>query len=81
MDESGDDLLSPWGVRHLWVELYAIEWFCVMDNGSIGRGCRMANYMEIWRGRRDLVSMGHPYLQNPTPISRRTTDKHRREIK
>ena len=78
-DESGDDLLSPWGVRHLWVKLYAVEWFRVMGNGGIGRGCRVANDMEIWRGRRDLVSMRHPYLQNPTPISRRTTDEQHRE--
>jgi len=46
-----------------------------MGNGGIGRGCRMADDMEIWRGRRDLVSMRHPYLQNPTPISGRTTGR------
>ena len=63
--EPGDDLLSPWGVCHLWMELNAVEWFRIMSNRSVGRGFCMADDMEIWRGRRDLITVGHPHLQNP----------------
>ena len=61
--EPGDDLLSPWGVRHLCMKLNAIERLRVVCDGSVGCGCRMPNDMEIGRGRRELVAVRHPHLQ------------------
>jgi len=70
--EPGDDLLSPRGVRHLWVELNAVERFRIMRDGGIGRGCRMANDVEIWRWRGELIAVGHPHLRQRSAAGSRT---------
>ena len=73
--EPGDDLLSPSGVCHLWMELNAVERFRIMGNGSIGRGFRMTDDVEIWRGRRDLIAMRHPHLTGSNRVSCSTTNR------
>jgi len=65
-----DDLLPPWGVRHLGVKLNAVERLRVVRDGGVWRGFRMANDVEIWRGAGKLIAMRHPHLtRKRNPVS------------
>jgi hypothetical protein len=64
--EPGDDLLPARGMGHLRMKLNTVDRFRVVRNGSIGCGFGMANNMKIWRGRRELIAMGHPHLHITT---------------
>ncbi len=55
--ESGDDLLPPRRVRHLGVELDAVEGLRVVRDRSKRRRFRVADDMEFRRRRRELVAM------------------------
>jgi hypothetical protein len=56
------------------MELNTVEWFRVMGNGSIGRGFRMTDDVEIRRWRRDLIAMRHPHLTVSNRVSCGTTN-------
>ena len=49
-----------------------------MGNGSKGRGFRMADDMEIRRGRRDLITVRHPHLTESNSVRRATTKRKRK---
>lgn len=56
-DEPPDDFFSLWGMRDLWMELNAKEWFAFMGyGGKRGSSCA-SNYLETLGCFGDLVTM------------------------
>ena len=63
-NELSDDFSPAWRVSDLRMELDTVPWLVVMGDGCEGGIGGMPDDMEVSRDFGELVSMGHPDLEN-----------------
>lgn len=63
-NELSDDFSPTWRMGDLRMKLDTVPWLVVVGDGCEGCGRSMPDDMEIGGDFRELVSMGHPDLEN-----------------
>lgn len=70
VDEASDDLLALRTVRHLGVELHAVDGLGLVGDGGVWGSRGRSDGEEVGRERRELVAVAHPDLQSTVLLHR-----------